>query len=125
METFLRYGTTFNNRYKMTFTKEQLNILSAWEENFRTAVMAQWARNPGRSGLKVIYDTYASATGDKRRFSDNCSHCILSLLQDCGKLYFRDKQEMIDRENDAKAVEISQEAAKPKRKVRVRTAKKD
>ena len=108
----------------MKFTKEQLKTLSAWEDNFRTAVKAQWARNPGSSGLKVIYDIYASATGDKRRFSDNCSHCILSLLQDCGKLYFQDKQEMIDKENDAKAVELSKEAAKPVKKARIKTTKK-
>ena len=78
----------------MTFTKEQLNTLSAWEENFRTAVNAKWARNPGRSGLRLIYDIYTSATGDRRRFSDNCSTCILSLLHDCGEIYYRDVEEM-------------------------------
>lgn len=41
----------------------------------------------------MIYDIYTAATGDKRRFSDNCNHCILSLLQDCGNLYFHDVME--------------------------------
>ena len=98
--------------------------LSAWEQNFRTAVHAQWARNPGRSDLRVIYDIYTSATGDKRRFNDNCSHCILSLLQDCGKIYFQDKEELINRQNDARAVELSQEAAGVVPKVEVKTEKK-
>lgn len=102
----------------MTFNQEQIKTLSMFESNFRTAVNAQWARNPGRSGLKVIYDIYTSATGDTRRFNDNCNHCILSLLQDCGRIYFKDKEEL------SKKVEISQEAAEPLKKVEVKTAKK-
>lgn len=108
----------------MTFTEEQLNILSAWEENFRTAVKAQWARNPGRSGLRVIYDIFTSVTGDKRRFNDNCNHCILSLLQDCGKIYFRDKEELERMQTSAKQVEVSQEAAEPVKKMEVKTKKR-
>ena len=108
----------------MTFTTEQLKTLSAWEENFRTAVRAQWARNPGRSGLRVIYDIYTTATGDRRRFSDNCNHCILSLLTDCGRLYFQDITESELAKIPTKAVQVSQEAAKPVRKARVKTTKK-
>ena len=108
----------------MTFSEAQLTILSAWEENFRTAVNARWARNPGRFGLKVIYDTFTKATGDKRRFSDNCSGCILSLLQDCGKLYFQDMEELNRMRTSAKAVDVSTEPVKPVRKAKVKTAKK-
>lgn len=108
----------------MTFTEEQLMTLSQWEDNFRTAVLAQWARNPGRSGLRVIYDIFTSVTGDKRRFNDNCSHCILSLLQDCGKIYFRDKEELERMQTSAKQVEVSQEAAEPVKKVEVKTTRK-
>lgn len=107
----------------MTFTTEQLETLSQWEENFRTAVQAQWARNPGRSGLRVIYDIYTAATGDKRRFSDNCNHCILSLLQDCGKLYFQDITEKAVT-NTKVEVKVSQEAKRVVKKARVKTTKK-
>ena len=116
----------------MTFTTEQLETLSQWEENFRTAVNAQWARNPGRSGLRVIYDIYTSATGDKRRFSDNCNHCILSLLQDCGRIYFQDTIELATRRANPNAkvefpnreVKVSQEEKQVVKKARVRTTKK-
>ena len=108
----------------MTFTTEQLQTLSAWEENFRTAVNAKWARNPGRSALRVIYDIYTTATGDRRRFSDNCNTCILSLLTDCGRLYFQDITEAAITKESTKAVEVSREAAKPVRKARVKTTKK-
>ena len=108
----------------MTFTTEQLQILSQWEENFRTAVRAQWARNPGRSGLRVIYDIYTSATGDKRRFSDNCNHCILSLLTDCGRLYFQDITEAAVTKESTREVKVSQEAKQAVRKARVKVTKK-
>ena len=108
----------------MTFTEQQLKDLSPWEDNFRTAVQAQWARNPGRDGLRVIYDIYTSVTGDTRRFNDNCNHCILSLLQDCGRIYFRDQQELAQMKESARAVEVSQEDAEPVKKVAVKTTKK-
>lgn len=103
----------------MRFTEEQLNTLSAWEDNFRTAVNAQWARNPGTNGLRVIYDIFTSVTGDQRRFNDNCNHCILHLLQDCGRIYFQDKEELARRK-----VEVSREAAEPVTKVEVKTRKR-
>ena len=107
----------------MTFTTEQLQTLSAWEENFRTAVRAKWARNPGRSGLRVIYDIYTAATGDRRRFSDNCSTCILSLLQDCGNLYFQDLTEKAVTNTKVK-VKVSQEEKQVVKKARIKTTKK-
>ena len=103
----------------MRFTEEQLNTLSAWEDNFRTAVNAQWARNPGSHSLRVIYDIYTGTTGDKRRFSDNCQHCILSLLTDCGRIYFRDKEELARRQ-----VEVARVDAEPVKKVEVKTTRK-
>lgn len=119
----------------MTFTTEQLKTLSAWEENFRTAVRAKWARNPGRTALRVIYDIYTSATGDRRRFSDNCSTCILNLLTDCGNLYYKDVEEMAKKASESKEkakvdnlpskeVKVSQEAKETVRKAKVRTTRK-
>jgi len=108
----------------MTFTKEQLKILSAWEENFRTAVKAKWARNPGRTALRVIYDIFTQATGDGRRFSDNCSNCILNLLTDCGRLYFEDTLRAAVDKLPTKDVKVSQEAKETVRKAKVKTIKK-
>lgn len=109
----------------MTFTKEQLKTLSAWEEHFRTAVNSRWSRNPGRSALRVIWETYTKVTGDRRRFNDNCSNCILSLLQDCGKVYFQDLEELKMRKSTSKEVKVSQEAKEVVRKAKVKTAKKN
>ena len=109
----------------MTFTKEQIETLSAWEENFRTAVRAKWARNPGRAALRTIFDIFTSATGDRRRFSDNCSDCVLRLLRDCGELYYRDVEEMArkaaESKEKTKVVGLSTERKKTVRKA-VKTA---
>ena len=72
----------------------------------------------------MIWETYTKATGDQRRFNDNCNHCILSLLRDCGQIYFQDKAELEKMQNSAKAVEVSQEPAEPVKKVEVKTKKK-
>jgi len=111
----------------MTFTKEQIETLSAWEENFRTAVRARWARNPGRTALRMIYDIYTAATGDRRRFSDNCSQCILSLLHDCGEIYYRDVEEMArmaaESKDKSKVVGLSTGTKKTVRKAVKTTSK--
>ena len=71
----------------------------------------------------MIYDIFTKATGDRRRFSDNCSTCILNLLTDCGKIYFDDVSEVKAKENTAKEVKVSQEAKEVAKKVTVRTKK--
>lgn len=108
----------------MTLTEEQIKTLSTWESNFHTAIHADWARNPGTSGLRVIYDIYTKVTGDKRPFNDNCSHCILSLLQDCGKIYFQDKEILAKREASTKEVKASEEEKETIKKVKVKVTKK-
>ena len=67
----------------MTYTKEQMKVLAAWEEHLGTAVRANWARNPGREALRIIHSIVTT-----------CSRCMLSLLQDAGRVYFRDLEEM-------------------------------
>lgn len=103
----------------MTFTKEQMEILSKFEEHFRTATKSAWSRHPGRTNLRTIYDIFTTATGDKRRYDDCCQHCILSLLRDCGVIYFKDKASL----EEMKKVEAKDIKVK-KARVKVKTTKK-
>ena len=73
----------------------------------------------------MIYDIFTKATGDRRRFSDNCSTCILNLLTDCGKLYFEDILSASVDNLPTKEVKVSQEAKEVAKKVKVKTAKKN
>lgn len=108
----------------MRFNDEDIKTLSAWEENFRTAVKAKWARNPGRSGLRVIWETYTRVTGDRRRLNDSCSSCILSLLTDCGKLYFASIEERGMANSSGKEVKVAQMAGNAPKRARIKTTKK-
>lgn len=106
----------------MNFTKDQIQVLSAWEDNFRTAINASWARHPGRYALKMIYDVFTVATGDNRRFDANCQKCAVDLLRDCGRLYFQDKEAMAKKSTGE--VKVSQEAKQVVRKARIKVTKK-
>ena len=72
----------------------------------------------------MIYDIFTQATGDRRRFSDNCSTCILNLLTDCGKLYFEDTLRASMDNLPTKDVKVSQEAKETVRKAKVKTINK-
>ncbi len=80
-------------------TKEQVNILSAYEQHFETAVKSSWSRYPGVVALQEIHRIMQDVTGAKIPLNTNCQSCVLKLLQDCGRLYFQAKS--------AKAVELS------------------
>ena len=72
----------------------------------------------------MIYDIFTQATGDRRRFSDNCSNCILNLLSDCGKLYFEDTLRAAVDNLPTKDVKVSQEVKETVRKAKIKTIKK-
>lgn len=77
----------------MVLNDEQFKALTPYESYFDTAVNSSWSRHPGQSALRVIYDTYTAATHDRRRLNSSCQYCVLHLLQDCGRVYFADKEE--------------------------------
>ena len=108
----------------MILNDEQLNILSNWEQNFETAVRAQWCLNPGTTALQTIVSIWNAATGEGRRLNPGCSTCVFNLLKDAGRLYFDEKQKRIDAANDKKAVALSEQKAKPVKKVAIKTKAK-
>ncbi|MBR1575868.1 MAG: hypothetical protein IJ654_05390 [Bacteroidales bacterium] len=105
----------------MTFNEEQFQTLAKYEGYFKTAVEASWCRYPGRAALVTVHAILKDATGDRRRLNTSCGVCTLNLMRDAGRIYFADKQERIDAQNDRTAVELSQKAAKPRKKVTVKT----
>ena len=104
----------------MTFTQEQMKILSKWEYNFHCAVYADWSPNPGEVNARLIHQIFKTATGDTRRVCYNCQHSLLSLMRDTGTLYFKQKAE-----NEAKKAVSTTEAEEiPIKKVKVKTTAK-
>ena len=106
----------------MTFTKEQMETLSSFEENFRTALQSNYTRGIGTSGYTTMHRILKEATGTNLPFRPSCYSCMFRLVSTTGKLYMDDKQEMIDAQNDAHAVELTEQAVETKKAV-VKTRK--
>lgn len=88
----------------MTFTKEQLEILSQYEQYFFTATKANYTRNPGRTALTEIHQIYTSATGSRIRLNTGCGHCIFGLVKSCAVAYYKDKETLAKQEAEDKEV---------------------
>lgn len=85
------------------FSKEQLDALKQYEDNFNRAVNLNYYRNmTGKSldAIAAVYDTVADKSYAKNW---SCSHCILAFLQSVGKKYFKDLEAY--KNNAAKLVE--------------------
>ena len=93
----------------MKLTEDQIKSLSAYEQHFETAVKSNWSRYPGRVALEEIHRIMEDATGTKIPLNTNCQSCVLKLLQDCGRLYYQEKEALIQAKNDAEAVKLTEE----------------
>jgi hypothetical protein len=78
----------------MVLTKEQIEMLSPYEQHFTTAIRSRYARYPGQTGVHLIHKIYCEATGRVTQINSTCSSCVFRLLVDCGTLYFKDKEEL-------------------------------
>lgn len=107
----------------MTFTKEQMEVLSAYEQNFFTAIKADWSRSVGRTGVETLYNIWVCATGTLVKVNPNCSHCVLSLLKEIGNAYFADKEELA-KEHKVEVIEDSPAPVRKEVKTRKPRAKK-
>lgn len=105
-------------------TEEQFQFLARYEDNLRTAMTRKWARHPGVTAVKSIYNLLTELTGPRPRLNAMCQSCTLSVLSDAGKLYFAEKER---REQEAKkAAEAAEKPATsdPKPKAKKSTTRK-
>lgn len=79
----------------MTFSEQDYNTLSAYAENFNTAVNGRYSRPLSEHSIDTIHQIYFRTTHDKgmERINKGCGRCILSLLRACGQLYLKDREE--------------------------------
>ena len=106
----------------MTFTKEEMEILSKYEQYFHTATKANYTRNPGRVALQEMHGIFKSATNSAIRLNTGCGHCIYSLVKAVAVAYYKDKEEL----EALAAKEVKAEAipAETEKKVSVKTKTK-
>ena len=104
----------------MKYTNEQMEVLSHFEQNFSTAINADWSRAIGRTGAETLHNIWAQASGDNSPINVNCSTCVLRLLKDVGRLYFHQLEEY---KATLHKVELSEQPAEPTKK-RISTRKR-
>ncbi len=91
-----------------TFNQEQLEVLSEYEDRFRTAVSMDYYRNLTSRTLDKINEVYAEVNGTKHNSNWSCGHCVLSFLKTVGSLYFKSVEAL----DEAEAAPISEEKQK-------------
>ena len=96
----------------MTFTTDQIQELSKWEDAFRTAINSDYARGVSPKNAERIFQILKEATGTNMLLQPNCSRCVKDLLKLVGVRYFSDKEEIA--QNKAKAKEMNQTPTKIK-----------
>lgn len=73
-------------------TTEDINWLSKFETNFRTAINSNYSRNILESQLRKMVEIYELETGKKYKLCLHCSSQILQFIKDMGKIYFETVQ---------------------------------
>ena len=77
----------------MLFSEEQFKALSAYEDRFKTAVEADWARHPGPAAMRQILDIWNAANHTDLRVNLSCGPCSLHLMKDVARAWYRDREE--------------------------------
>lgn len=86
----------------MRLTEEQFKALAPYKSNFETMVRSKWARHPGSAALDLIHEIYCQVTGSTQKLNKGCSHCIMRLLEDMGRIFLADLEERNRREVEEK-----------------------
>ena len=104
----------------MKLTKEQFDALAPYEKHFDSAVNHRWTRFPGGAALDLIHDTLKQVTALNLPLNKCCSHCILELMTDMGKIFLADREErnktLVSKiETEVEVVKAEVKTKKPRR----------
>ena len=72
-------------------TDEQFNALAPFEDHYKTAIEVNYTRYPGAAAIDTMFNVYRAVTNSRININRACGTCILHLVQDVGKLYFKEK----------------------------------
>lgn len=114
-----------------TLTPSQMEELAQFERHFRCAIDAAWSPWPGEKGIALMKETIKAVTGSDALYKGGCSVCLLNLVRDLGRIYFRTKEQLAaapapvpEAEAPAVPAEMPADEAKPAQMPQPSTAKK-
>ena len=104
----------------MRLTEEQFKALAPYEKHFDSAVNHRWTRFPGGAALDLIHDILHQVTGLNLPLNKCCSHCILDLMTEMGKIFLADREErnktLVSKiETEVEVVKAEVKTKKPRR----------
>lgn len=104
----------------MKLTKKQFDALAPYEKHFDSAVNHRWTRFPGGAALDLIHDILHQVTGLNLPLNKCCSHCILELMTEMGKIFLADREErnktLVSKiETEVEVVKAEIKATKPRK----------
>lgn len=84
------------------FTNKQIELLSPYESHFHTVLFAKYKRATSSRGNDLVADLYEEVSGEIITRNWSCNHCIYSLFDKCGKLYYASLEAAQKAEKEAK-----------------------
>lgn len=69
------------------FTKEEIQCLRKYEEQFRRAIESDWAKFVTAEEFAELYSYLRKIQPNALKPSRSCGHCVLRLLREVGKAY--------------------------------------
>lgn len=75
--------------------KNDLQILSKYENWFYSAVYCDYIRALWDSDMTILVPIYEKWTGQKTNMNNACAKCKLDFMKRFGKLYYKNKEENI------------------------------
>ena len=104
----------------MKLTKKQFDALAPYEKHFDSAVNHGWTRFPGGAAMDLIHDTLHQVTGLNLPLNKCCSHCILELMTEMGKIFLADREErnktLVSKiEKEVEVVKVEVKVKKPRK----------
>ena len=113
----------------MTFTKEEMEILSTMEDKLYTATYCKFVRLASREQLEKIDKVYKRAFNAPTGAIGACAHCLLNICKKLGEVYFKDKKEMEEMANKPQnepieATEETKQVEQPVKPKKTATTKK-
>lgn len=94
---------------KITFTREQLDLLYPAEIHFQSAIQDNTIRNCSRQLVETVKMVYENATGTKAHVNMSCHVCRFQFIKKVGLIYFNDKKYW-DKQPKEEKVEVYTEA---------------
>lgn len=69
------------------FTKEDVQVLRKYEDQFRRAIESDWAKFVTADEFSELYAYLRKIQPKAPKPSRSCGHCVLRLLREVGKAY--------------------------------------